>query len=93
MKLAIFDFDSTLMDGETLEFLAKEIGIEDKIKNITDKAMKGELDFFESLNKKSILTKFDELTNKSINSSINPFNLLLNTKMTLANDKICFGLK
>ena len=34
MKLAIFDFDSTLMDGETLEFLAKEIGIEDKIKNI-----------------------------------------------------------
>ena len=27
MKLAVFDFDSTLMDGETLEFLAKEIGI------------------------------------------------------------------
>ena len=51
------------------------------------------LKIFESLNKKSILTKFDELTNKSINSSINTFNLLLNTKMTLANDKICFGLK
>ena len=30
MKLAVFDFDSTLMDGETLEFLAKEIGIEKK---------------------------------------------------------------
>lgn len=51
------------------------------------------LKIFESLNKKSILTKFDELTNKSINSSINTFNLLLNTKMTLANDNICFGLK
>lgn len=49
MKLAVFDFDSTLMDGETLEFLAREIGIEDKIKQITDKAMRGELDFFESL--------------------------------------------
>ena len=27
MKLAVFDFDSTLMDGETLEFFAREIGI------------------------------------------------------------------
>lgn len=48
-KLAVFDFDSTLMDGETLEFFAREIGIEDKVKLITDKAMRGELDFFESL--------------------------------------------
>lgn len=36
MKLAVFDFDSTLMDGETLEFLAKEIGIEKEVKKITD---------------------------------------------------------
>lgn len=55
MKLAVFDFDSTLMDGETLEFLAREIGIEDKIKQITDKAMRGELDFFESLRKRVAL--------------------------------------
>lgn len=48
-KLAVFDFDSTLMDGETLEFFARELGIQDKIKAITDKAMRGELDFFESL--------------------------------------------
>ena len=48
-KLAVFDFDSTLMDGETLEFFAREIGIEEKVKNITDRAMRGELDFFESL--------------------------------------------
>ena len=49
MKLAVFDFDSTLMDGETIEFLAKEIGIEEDVKKITDIAMQGELDFFESL--------------------------------------------
>ena len=49
MKLAVFDFDSTLMDGETLEFIAKEIGIEKEIKKVTDKAMRGEIDFFESL--------------------------------------------
>ena len=48
-KLAVFDFDSTLMDGETLEFFAKELGIGEKVKAITDKAMRGELDFFESL--------------------------------------------
>ena len=33
-KLAVFDFDSTLMDGETLEFFAREIGIGDKGKEI-----------------------------------------------------------
>lgn len=48
-KLAVFDFDSTLMDGETLEFFAEEIGIREKVKEITDRAMRGELDFFESL--------------------------------------------
>ena len=48
-KLAVFDFDSTLMDGETLEFFAREIGIQERVKSITDKAMRGELDFFESL--------------------------------------------
>ena len=37
------------MDGETLEFFAREIGIGDKVKEITDRAMRGELDFFESL--------------------------------------------
>ena len=57
MKLAVFDFDSTLMDGETLEFLAREIGIEKQVKEITDKAMRGELDFFESLQKRVALLK------------------------------------
>ena len=36
MKLAVFDFDSTLMDGETIEFLAREVGIEEQVKKITD---------------------------------------------------------
>lgn len=57
MKLAVFDFDSTLMDGETLEFFAKELGIQAEIKSITDKAMRGELDFFESLTKRVMLLK------------------------------------
>ena len=49
VKLAVFDFDSTLMDGETIEFLAEAQGIQTDVKKITDTAMRGELDFFESL--------------------------------------------
>ena len=57
MKLAVFDFDSTLMDGETLEFLARELGFAEKVKVITDKAMRGEIDFFESLQERVALLK------------------------------------
>jgi phosphoserine phosphatase len=48
-KLAVFDFDSTLMDGETIDFLAKELGLEKEVGDITKDAMSGKLDFFESL--------------------------------------------
>ena len=49
MKLAVFDFDSTLMDGETIDFLADELGIGQEVAHITEEAMSGRLDFFESL--------------------------------------------
>ncbi len=49
MKLAVFDFDSTLMDGETIDFFAAELGLEQKVAHITEQAMNGRLDFFESL--------------------------------------------
>ncbi len=49
MKLCVFDFDSTLMDGETIDFLAAELGLGEKVAEITEMAMRGELDFFESL--------------------------------------------
>ena len=49
LKLAIFDFDSTLMDGETIDFFADELGIGAEVAHITEEAMSGRLDFFESL--------------------------------------------
>lgn len=49
MKLCVFDFDSTLMDGETIDFLAKPLGLGERIAEITERTMQGELDFFESL--------------------------------------------
>ena len=57
MKLAVFDFDSTLMDGETIDFLAKPLGLEEKVAEITHRAMAGELDFFEALTTRVALLK------------------------------------
>ena len=57
IKLAVFDFDSTLMDGETIDFLAKDYGVEDKVKSVTKRAMAGEIDFFESLTYRLALLK------------------------------------
>jgi phosphoserine phosphatase len=57
MKLAVFDFDSTLMDGETIDFFAQELGIGERVAAITERAMNGELDFFESLQERVSLLK------------------------------------
>ena len=56
-KLAVFDFDSTLMDGETIEIIGAELGIQKEIARITSKAMNGELDFFDSLTYRVSLLK------------------------------------
>lgn len=52
LKLAVFDFDSTLMDGETIDFFAEELGIGKEVAEITEEAMSGRLDFFESLQRR-----------------------------------------
>jgi len=57
MKLAVFDFDSTLMDGETIDFLASQLGLEEEVSKITQEAMSGKLDFFESLTTRVKLLK------------------------------------
>ncbi|MCX6077399.1 MAG: phosphoserine phosphatase SerB [Campylobacterales bacterium] len=57
LKLAVFDFDSTLMDGETIDFFAEELGIGEKVSRITEEAMSGRLDFFESLQQRVGLLK------------------------------------
>jgi phosphoserine phosphatase len=49
MKLCVFDFDSTLMDGETIDLLAEVAGQAEAVRQITEAAMQGELDFFEAL--------------------------------------------
>lgn len=56
-KLAVFDFDSTLMDGETIEIIADELGLKNEVAKITAQAMNGKLDFFESLTYRVSLLK------------------------------------
>jgi phosphoserine phosphatase len=48
-KLCVFDFDSTLMDGETINEIAAACGQKETFSAITERAMAGELDFFEAL--------------------------------------------
>jgi len=57
MKLCVFDFDSTLMDGETIDFFASKVGVEEEVSKITELAMQGKLDFFESLTTRVKLLK------------------------------------
>ena len=48
-RLIVFDVDSTLIQGEVIEMLAARAGAEAKVAQITEAAMRGELDFAESL--------------------------------------------
>lgn len=48
-RLVCFDCDSTLIQGEVIEMLAAHAGKEEEVAAITARAMRGELDFEESL--------------------------------------------
>lgn len=47
--LLIMDMDSTLVQAETIDEIARIAGVGDKVAQITESAMRGELDFTESL--------------------------------------------
>ena len=51
-RLIVFDVDSTLIQQEVIEMLAARAGAEDAVAAITDAAMRGELDFAESLHQR-----------------------------------------
>ncbi|MEM0350587.1 MAG: phosphoserine phosphatase SerB [Archaeoglobaceae archaeon] len=48
-KLIVFDLDSTLIEGEIIDELAKEAGVEKEVQELTRKAMNGEMSFREAL--------------------------------------------
>ena len=81
MKLAVFDFDSTLMDGETLDIIAKETNFEKEISEITAKGMRGEIDFFESLEMRVALLKGVKL--ETVNEICNNLPVMNGAKETI----------
>jgi phosphoserine phosphatase len=72
MRLIVMDVDSTLIQGEVIEMLAAHVGCEAEVAEITERAMRGELDFAESLRARVALLEgldasaldkvYDELT-------------------------------
>lgn len=56
-KLVVFDMDSTLIQAEVINELAKIAGVGDKVENITESAMRGEIDFKESFRQRVALLK------------------------------------
>jgi len=47
-KLFVFDMDSTLIDAEVIDTLARAAGVEEAVSEITKAAMNGEMDYTES---------------------------------------------
>jgi phosphoserine phosphatase len=56
-RLVVFDMDSTLIEAEVIDELAKAAGVGDQVAAITERAMAGELDFTESFKARVRLLK------------------------------------
>ena len=56
-RLFVFDMDSTLIQGEVIDELAKMAGVGDEVVRITEAAMRGELKFDESFTRRVALLK------------------------------------
>jgi phosphoserine phosphatase len=57
MRLIVMDVDSTLIQGEVIEMLAAHAGCEAEVAHVTEQAMRGEIDFAQSLHDRVALLK------------------------------------
>jgi phosphoserine phosphatase len=55
MRLIVMDVDSTLIQGEVIEMLAAHAGCEAEVARVTDAAMRGDLEFADSLRERVAL--------------------------------------
>ena len=84
-RLICFDMDSTLIETEVIDELAIRAGVGDKVKEITARAMRGEIDFKESFTERVALLKgLDESVMKEIAE---------NLPITEGVDRLMFVLK
>lgn len=84
-RLICFDMDSTLIETEVIDELAIKAGVGDQVKAITERAMRGEIDFIESFRERVALLKgLDESVMKDIAE---------NLPITEGVDRLMFVLK
>ncbi len=55
MRLIVLDVDSTLIQGEVIQMLAAHAGVERQVAGVTESAMRGEVDFEQSLRERVAL--------------------------------------
>ncbi|KAF9328253.1 hypothetical protein BG006_008528 [Podila minutissima] len=61
-RLVVFDMDSTLIQQEVIDEIARHAGVMEKVSEITEAAMNGEIDFKESLRRRVALLKGTPVT-------------------------------
>ncbi len=70
-RLICFDMDSTLIETEVIDELAVRAGVGDQVKAITERAMRGEIDFVESFTERVALLKgLDESVMQEVAESL-----------------------
>jgi len=71
-RLVVFDMDSTLIDAEVIDELAKEAGVGEQVSEITEQAMRGEIDFTESFARRvGLLKGLDESVLLTVSKRLN----------------------
>jgi phosphoserine phosphatase len=70
-RLFAFDMDSTLIEGEVIDELAKLAGVADQVVKITESAMRGEIEFQESFRRRvGLLRGLEEAEVRSLLNTI-----------------------
>jgi phosphoserine phosphatase len=84
-KVIAFDMDSTIVDGEIIDEMAKLAGAEKEVAALTEKGMKGEIDYVQSLRARVSLLKGLSVR------SLEPFARTL--KLTKGSEELIASLK
>ena len=71
--LVVFDVDSTLINDEAIELLAERAGKRQEVAEVTSRAMRGELDFEDSLRQRVLTLKgLDEAVLGEVSHQLSP---------------------
>ena len=84
-KVIVFDMDSTIVDGEIVDEMAKLAGVGEKVAAITERGMRGKIDYAQSLRTRVSLLK--GLTIRSLEP------LVKTLKLTKGSEELVSALK